>query len=277
MSNESNNNNIEKGKKIVTFAQEHAAGLTLLATVSITVGSVLLKYIYYLIELGYTKYFNISSSYIDLTDDNILYGIVANGVMSLFFALISSLPYLIWQSKGRKWCKVIKIIIITLVPEILLIISLIILATQGVIYSAGQYIFTLLTGIILGLIIFSLGFFLLVDKRISKKEKSKNEPTKKPLFERVKRTIIAFLVLVILESVVIYGGGYLKAASQNQFKIIEMTQDVSYVILYESDSNYIVAECEIIGNKISIDKTKHKQISKENTEYSVKQLTQIVE
>ena len=276
MSSESNNN-IKNGNKIVKYIQEHAAGLTLLATVSITVGSVLLKYIYYLIELGYTQFFNISASYIDIADDNILYGIVANGVMSLFFALISSLPYLIWQSKGRKWCKVIKIIILTLVPEIILIISLIILVTQGVIYSVGQYIFTLLTGIILGLIIFSLGFFLLVDKRISKKEKSKNEPTKKPLFERVKRTIIAFLVLVILESVVIYGGGYLKAASQSEFKIIESTYESSYVILYETDSNYIVAECEIIGNKINIDKTEHKQISKENIEYSVRQLTQIME
>ena len=276
MSSESNNN-IENGNKIVKYIQEHAAGLTLLATVSITVGSVLLKYIYYLIELGYTKYFNVSASYIDIADDNILYCIVANGVMSLFFALISSLPYLIWQGKDRKWSKVIKIVLITLIPEILLIISLIILATRGVIYSAGQYIFTLLTGIILGLIIFSLGFFLLVDKRISKKEKSKNEPTKKPLFERVKRTIIAFLVLVILESVVIYGGGYLKAASQSEFKIIESTYESSYVILYETDSNYIVAECEIIGNKINIDKTEHKQISKENIEYSVRQLTQIME
>ena len=276
MSSESNNN-IENGNKIVKYIQEHAAGLTLLATVSITVGSVLLKYIYYLIELGYTKYFNISASYIDIADDNILYGIVANGVMFLFFALISSLPYLIWQSKGRKWCKVIKIIILTLAPEILLIISLIILATQGIIYSTGQYISTLFAGVILGVIVFSLGFFLLVDKRISKKEKSKDEPTKKPLLERVKRTIIAFLVLVILESVVIYGGGYFKGASQSEFKIIASTYESSYVILYETDSNYIVAECEIIGNKINIDKTEHKQISKENIEYSVRQLTQIME
>jgi hypothetical protein len=230
-----------------------------------------------LIELGYTKYFNISASYIDIADDNILYGIVANVVMSLFFALISSLPYLIWQGKDRKWSKVIKIVLITLTPEILLIISLIILATRGVIYSAGQYIFTLLTGIILGLIIFSLGFFLLVDKMISKKEKSNEESTNKTSFEKAKRIIVAFLVLIILESVVIYGSGYFKAASQSEFKIIEFTYENSYVILYETDSNYIVAECEIIGNKINIDKTEHKQISKENIEYSVRQLTQIME
>ena len=185
MSSESNNN-IENGSKIVKYIQEHAAGLTLLATVSITVGSVLLKYIYYLIELGYTKYFNISASYIDIADDNILYGIVANGVMSLFFALISSLPYLIWHSKGRKWCKVIKIIILTLVPEILLIISLIILATQGIIYSTEQYISTLFAGVILGVIVFSLGFFLLIDKRVSRKEKSKEESTNKTSFEKAK-------------------------------------------------------------------------------------------
>ena len=172
MSSESNNN-IENGNKIVKYIQEHAAGLTLLATVSITIGSVLLKYIYYLIELGYTKYFNISASYIDIADDNILYGIVANGVMSLFFALISSLPYLIWQSKGRKWCKIIKIIILTLNPEILLINSLIILATHGIFYSFEQYLFTLFTGIMFGFIAFSLGFFLLIDKRVSRKEKSK--------------------------------------------------------------------------------------------------------
>ena len=276
MSSESNNN-IENGNKIVKYIQEHAAGLTLLVTVSITVGSVLLKYIYYLIELGYTKYFNISASYIDIADDNILYGIVANGVMSLFFALISSLPYLIWQSKGRKWCKVIKIIILTLVPEILLIISLIILATQGIIYSTEQYISTLFAGVILGVIVFSLGFFLLIDKRVSRKEKNKEESTNKTSFEKAKRIIVAFLVLIILESVVIYGGGYFKAASQSEFKIIESTYESSYVILYETDSNYIVAECEIIGNKINIDKTEHKQILKENIEYSVRQLTQIME
>ncbi len=271
------NNNIEKGSKIVKYIQEHAAGLTLLVTVSITIGSVLLKYIYYLIELGYTKYFNISSTYIDIADDNILYGIIANGVMSLFWLLISSLPYLIWQGKDRTWHKVIKIVIIILIPEILLIVSLIILATQGVVYSVGQYIFTLFAGIILGAIVFSFGFFLIIDKKINNKEKNKDKSAKKPLFNRVKRTIIAFLVFVILESVVIYGGGYLKAASQNEFKIIEMTQKNSYVILYEADSNYIIAECEIIGNKIKIDKAEHRQISKENIEYSVKQLTQIVE
>lgn len=271
------NNNIEKGSKIVKYIQEHAAGLTLLVTVSITIGSVLLKYIYYLIELGYTKYFNISSTYIDIADDNILYGIIANGVMSLFWLLISSLPYLIWQGKDRTWHKVIKIVIIILIPEILLIVSLIILATQGVVYSVGQYIFTLFAGIILGAIVFSFGFFLIIDKKINNKEKNKDKSAKKPLFNRVKRTIIAFLVFVILESVVIYGGGYLKAASQNEFKIIEMTQKNSYVILYETDSNYIIAECEIIGNKIKIDKAEHRQISKENIEYSVKQLTQIME
>lgn len=271
------NNNIEKGSKIVKYIQEHAAVLTLLVTVSITIGSVLLKYIYYLIELGYTKYFNISSTYIDIADDNILYGIIANGVMSLFWLLISSLPYLIWQGKDRTWHKVIKIVIIILIPEILLIVSLIILATQGVVYSVGQYIFTLFAGIILGAIVFSFGFFLIIDKKINNKEKNKDKSAKKPLFNRVKRTIIAFLVFVILESVVIYGGGYLKAASQNEFKIIEMTQKNSYVILYETDSNYIIAECEIIGNKIKIDKAEHRQISKENIEYSVKQLTQIME
>lgn len=158
-----------------------------------------------------------------------------------------------------------------------MIISLIILATQGIIYSTGQYISTLFAGVILGVIVFSLGFFFLVEKRISKKEKSKDESTKKPLLERVKRTIITFLALVILESAVIYGGGYFKAASQSEFKIIESTYESSYVILYETDSNYIVAECEIIGNKINIDKTEHKQISKENIEYSVRQLTQIME
>lgn len=203
------NNNIEKGSKIVKYIQEHAAGLTLLVTVSITIGSVLLKYIYYLIELGYTKYFNISSTYIDIADDNILYGIIANGVMSLFWLLISSLPYLIWQGKDRTWHKVIKIVIIILIPEILLIVSLIILATQGVVYSVGQYIFTLFAGIILGAIVFSFGFFLIIDKKINNKEKNKDKSAKKPLFNRVKRTIIAFLVFVILESVVIYGGGYL--------------------------------------------------------------------
>lgn len=276
MSNESNNN-IENGKKVVKYVQEHAAGLTLLATIAITVGSVLLKYIYYLIELGYTKYFNISASYIDLADDNILYAIVANGVISLFFALISALPYLIWQGKGRKRWKVIKIVVITLIPEILLTISLIILATQGIIYNFGQYLFTLFAGIMFGLIVFSLGFFLLIDKIVNKKEKSKEDSTNKTWFEKTKRSIVAFLVLIVLESVVIYGGGYFKAASQSEFKVIELTPENSCVILYETDSNYIVAECEIIGNKIIIDKTEHKQITKENIEYSVKQLTQIVE
>ena len=276
MSSESNNN-IENGNKIVKYIQEHAAGLTLLATLSITVGSVLLKYIYYLIELAYVNYFNISPSYINIADDNILYGIVANGVMSLFFALISSLPYWIWQSKLKTFCKIVWMVLITLVPEFLLVFSLVSLALQGITYSVGQYIWVVIIGIFLGLAIFSIGYLLIFDKRKSKKEKSKDELTKKPLFERVKRTIVAFLVLVVLESVVIYVGGCVKAASQNQFKIIEATKENSYVILYETDSNYIVAECEIIGNKISIDKTEHKQISKENTEYSVKQLTQIVE
>ena len=276
MSNESNNT-IENSNNIIKYAQEHAAGLTLLATLSITVGSVLLKYIYYLIELAYVNYFNISPSYINIADDNILYGIVANGVMALFFVLISSLPYLIWQSKLKTFCKIVWIVLITLVPEFLLVFSLVRLALQGITYSVGQYLGVVSAGILLGLATFSIGYLLMFDKRKSKKEKSKDEPTEKTLFERAKRTLVAFLILVVLESVVIYGGGHLKATSQNQFKIVETTQENSYVILYETDSNYIVAECEIIGNKISIDKSAHKQISKENIEYSVKQLTQIVE
>ena len=184
---------------------------------------------------------------------------------------------MIWQGKGRKRWKVIKIVVITLIPEILLTISLIILATQGIIYNFGQYLFTLFAGIMFGLIVFSLGFFLLIDKRVNKKEKSKEDSTNKTWFEKTKRSIVAFLVLIVLESVVIYGGGYFKAASQSEFKVIELTPENSCVILYETDSNYIVAECEIIGNKIIIDKTEHKQITKENIEYSVKQLTQILE
>ena len=249
----------------------------MIATISITVGGVLLKYIYYLIELAYVNYFNISPSYINVADDNIIYGVVATGVMFLLLALISSAPYWIWQSEVRTRCKVIIIVFITLVPEFFLTFWLIALASYGVVYSARQYILLFLIGIIWGLIIFSLGFFLLIDKRINKKGKRENSPTKKSLFERVKGAIIVFFILFVLESVVVYVGGYLKVDLQNEFKIIETTQESSCVILYETDSSYIVAECEITDNNINIYKTEQKQITKENIEYSVRKLTQLVE
>jgi hypothetical protein len=271
------NNNFENIKKTVKYAQEHAAGLTLIATISITVGGVLLKYIYYLIELAYVNYFNISPSYINVADDNIMYGIVATGVMFLLLASIRSAPYWVWQSEARTSRKVIKIVFITLIPAILLALSLIMLAIQGVIYSVGQYGVTLLKGIIFGVIVFSLGFFLLFCKNINKKGKRENAPTKKSLFERVKGAIILFLILFALESVVIYVRGYLKVASQNEFKIIETTQELPCVILYETDSSYIIAECEITDDNINIYQTEQKQITKENIEYSVRKLTQIVE
>lgn len=274
---ESKNNSFEFFKKMVKYIQENVAGLTLLATGAITVGSVLLKYIYYIIELGYTKYFNISSTYIDIADDNILYGIVANGVFALFCVFVSSIPCFIWQSDDKKWRRVLKIISITFIPDILLIIRFIWLATQGIFYSARQYMITLLAGIILGVAVFSLGFFLLFCKKTSEKEKNEEKAPQKSQSGKVKRTIVSFLFFIALESAVFFCVGYLKAPFQSEFKVIEVEQEDGYVILYETDSNYIVAKCEIANNKICIEKNKHKQIPKENIEYSVKTSMQIVE
>jgi hypothetical protein len=271
----------QKCSIIIKYIQENAAAFTLLATVAITAGSVLLKYVYYLIELGYTNYYNISSSNIDIADDNILYGIVANGIMSLFFIFISSLPYFVWQSKIKKWIKIVVISIITLVPEISLTISLITLAKQGIVYSPKQYVTYVILGIFVGLTVFSLGFLLLINKGLSKKKKTKKNVQNKSLLEVVKSIATVLVVLIVVESVLLYSWGYYQASYQNEFKVIESTRYDSicdtYVILYETDDSYFISKCAIIDQKIFINKDEHKKILKENVEYSVKKLIQIEE
>lgn len=268
--------NINKG---IEYVQKNVAGLTLIATAAITVGSVLLKYIYYLIELGYTKYFHLSSSLIDIADDNILYSIVANGVISLFYALICFLPYWIYKSKTKTWKKVLYVVFITLIPFFLLLASFVELAVQGVLYDSLQYIIAMIVGIILGLMLFSPGYLLIIDEKTNSKKamQNKEEIIKKTLFEKLKRIVIEFLLLVIIESVIIYGFGYYKAYSQNEFKIIKTSDGEFYTVLYETNESYIISNCEITEKKIHIVNSVQKEISKENVEYDVRQLIQVLE
>ncbi|MBD5115563.1 MAG: hypothetical protein HDT46_10290 [Ruminococcaceae bacterium] len=289
-------NNREVFKKIIKYVQENASAFTFLTTSAVVVGGAVLRFILYLIEYGKTIYYNISSSLIDVSGDNMLYDLFVKGVFALLIIIINLILFLLWRGESKMRIKVGCSLLFVLFPDLILIFCLAIDNFHGIKYSISAKCLFFLMGFFLGVVLFFYGMYngiceyrskLKLEKEPKKeiknevtkksKSKTKNESEKKTKKERNSlnvfiRSCIVLALLIVIESFLFIYFGYNVAEKQKQFKVINGDDNTYYVVVYENPDKYIIAPCETEDNFFSFTELDIKQeIDRDGIEYKLMQ------
>ena len=281
---------MEKVDKTIKYIQKNAGAISLIFTVALALGSVIIKFIFYLLALGYSYYFGISKELIDVSRGNIIYGFFAYGAIALFVVMLNFIPYSMLKSNMKIFKKLIYLILLIIVTAIILtLICYIYDSLQGVKYGIYDIILMVASAIITSIVLFSIGIsfffikrFLYNDKekykKTPKKEKT-NKKTKVSFFTKARVFVIFIVVCVVLESVFIIFVGWTNAMGLNKFKVLDsLSEDTVYAVVYETSDSFIITKCEIDEEKNTInfvERARKKEIDKKGVEYTVKTLTQV--
>lgn len=278
--------NREIFKEIIKYVQKNVGAFTFLTASAVAVSSVAFRFILYLIEYGKTIYYNISSSLIDVSGDNMLYDLLVKGVFALFIILLNLILFFLWRGESKMRIKVGYSLPFVLLPDLILIIYLVIDNLNGINYSILEIGLVFLTGFLLGVVLFFWGIYNGICEYRSKLKQKKeikniteNEAEKKTKKEEnrlniFKISIIFSLILVIVSLLFIYFG-YCIANSQNQFKIINRDDDTYYAVIYENSDKYVITPCKIEGGCITFpNRDTHQEIDRDGVEYKWQRLTQ---
>lgn len=156
---------MEKVDKSIKYIQKNAGALSLISTAIIALGSVVIKLIYYLSDLGYTHYFGISKELIDVSKGNIIYSFFADGVIALFLIFLNFISYKAWKNKKGLKAKIVQLLIIFLLfPLMLFPIVFWYYNSQNIECS---FIYILVFNFVLSFILFSFSFCFLFVKFIT--------------------------------------------------------------------------------------------------------------
>lgn len=287
-------NDFDLLKKTITYVKENVGAFTFLTTTAIAVGGVILKVIAYLIEYGKTIYFNVSSLLIDVSGNNILYDLFVRGVIALLFILLNFILSFLWSGESKMRIKIGCSFSFVLFPDLVLVFCLVIDILHGIKISNLEIVIYLLIGFLLGCTLFFWGIydgickyrFKIKQKNDPKKEikkeateKSEKESEKKTKKESrlkfFKKSLLIFLFLLVIESLLFIFIGYNIAYTQNKFKILNSGDDTYYAVIYENSNRYVITECKIENGYISFPKLDIQQeIDRDDVEYQWQRLTQ---
>lgn len=273
--------------KYLRHITKNVAGLTLLFTIIITVGSTLIKLICYLIERGYIEYFRLPESVIDLSSDNFFYRVIAEGIVFIFVGFICTLPYWIIKSEMKRGKKIFLMLLIHFIPFAYIIITLPFSVNQFNFQNAIDWIMLIALALLFDGVLYLWGYFLIYDKRAKNKVKkgnnvssdtdkegdNTNENKSLALKRKLTKTIACVFVLVVLESIVFIAIGVLKAHDKKEFKVVEYTPNEYYAVIYETSDKFIMAKCETKDGSESFAFSKseiRKEVAKEGIEYTFK-------
>ena len=268
--------------KAIKYIKEYAGAISLITTAVIAIGSVLIKCFYYLFSYGYAIYFKVPSSMIDVSEENLFYSFLIDGIIATSIILFNLIPYYLLQKKRKILVKILGTLCLLALPNIPIGIAIVLDYFRGTIYSVREIIMFLLLGLALGCVFFFIGIYYGIRKykqiysskhkriKVYKKSKKNKISAKRKLI----RSIVCLMVLFVVESVAIVVVGCFSASSKKDFIIVD-TENISYAVVYETPDSYIVTECKIDNNTITFPdlKTK-KEIGKGNIEYSLQKLVQ---
>ena len=256
---------MEKVDKTIKYIQKNAGAISLMSTAIIALGSVVIKFIYYLNDLGYTHYFGISKELIDVSKGNIIYSFFADGVIALFLILLNFISYKAWKNKKGLKAKIAQLLVIFLLfPLILFPIVFWYYNSQNMECS---FINILIFNFVLCFILFSISFCFIFVKFITdvfiklvkfvkfitdifnkSYVKKKNLRNKKPrrlnlkkvninkfkvekedenqkLLKNLKEKLLIIGIGIVVEVSIMTFCGYQRAEVLNKFKILEGTSE----------------------------------------------------
>ncbi len=231
--------------KIFKFMQKNYGWIVAVITGISVVTSFILRFIKYMYSIYYFSYYGLSYELFNSNELGFLYNF---GFSILVLLCFGSLMYCYIQLFNIKKMK-LKLKTILCNIFLILISNIIIVASTNVKYSIWQYILNVI-GLIIVEIITSIVFFKMDKKERNKTYEVNNLPN-------VLKIIPFYLMLLIFSFLTSYG---LNIAMNKSYRII----DNDKVITYTTNDYYLVLDCEIKDNKLTIYKGKQAKINNEN-------------
>jgi hypothetical protein len=257
-----------KDIEIIEDINKNAAGIGILSAAIIAMVSNVFKLMAYSYYSGWFDYFEINKDYINVASENIFYDIVISISIVLILFTFNYIVYSAINNNKKKG----------------FILAFIFIGTFNVIYLLffTEYIQTInkfslndLLGIIISCFIFlpiielilgiSLGTINLIkNKKVKNKNTKADDYDKRKNSFTVRQWLISIIVTIIIYLPISYGMGNYHAKKINTYKTINN----QYVVIYETESEYIIADCNISFNNsfLEINKSKQTYISKINVE-----------
>ena len=229
--------------KIFKFMQKNYGWIVAVITGISVVTSFILRFIKYMYSIYYFSYYGLSYELFNSNELGFLYNF---GFSILVLLCFGSLMYCYIQLFNIKKMK-LKTILCNIF--LILISNIIIVASTNVKYSIWQCILNVI-GLIIVEIIASTVFSKMDKKGRNKTYEENNLPN-------VLKIIPFYLILLIFSFLTSYG---LNIAMNKSYRII----DNDKVIVYTTNDYYLVLDCEIKDNKLTIYKGKQAKINNEN-------------
>ena len=229
--------------KIFKFMQKNYGWIVAVITGISVVTSFILRFIKYMYSIYYFSYYGLSYELFNSNELGFLYNF---GFSILVLLCFGSLMYCYIQLFNIKKMK-LKTILCNIF--LILISNIIIVASTNVKYSIWQCILNVI-GLIIVEIIASTVFSKMDKKGRNKTYEENNLPN-------VLKIIPFYLILLIFSFLTSYG---LNIAMNKSYRII----DNDKVIAYATNDYYLVLDCEIKDNKLTIYKGKQTKINNEN-------------
>lgn len=257
-------------RAFIDYINAHIGIFTLLTTLCVGLLSVILKCFFYVFMCGKLDYWGIDHSYIDVSNENLLYEIVLFAAIAVVFIAINLIPFSILTSKFTWYMKLYKTTLLIIVTSfvfaaIFLIGSLILkevslaeLFSVPIASMAHLLLELVIQSIPVSLVVYSMGLCMSIPF-IKPKSRINSRIFIHKIFSIA--TILPLILGLALYIVLAYNYGKSSASEQKVFKVMG---DCS-VVIYEDSEHYIVSDCVIIGDKMTINNAGQKLISKELT------------
>ena len=231
--------------KLFKFMQENYGWIVAVITGISVATSFILRFIKYMYSIYYFSYYGLSFELFNSNELGFLYNF---GFSFLILLCYCSLLYCYIQLFNAKKNK-IKVKTVLLNIFLILISNMIVVASTNVKLLLGQFILNVVFQIVIEIMI-SYIFF-----KIDKKEKNKiYEINDLP---NILKVMPFYLILLIFSFLISYS---LNIAMDKSYRIIGNDK----VIVYTTNGYYLVLDCEIKDNKLTIFKGKQTKIKNED-------------
>lgn len=246
-----------KGISITELLQKNYAWVVALVTGMSVVVSIIFSFIIYIRSIYFFNYFGLSYSLFDVKELGFLYNF---GISILFLLCFGSLIYCYIQFINFKVKKLN-------IKTILLNLFLILISNLIILYFTCRKLAFIYVLVNLILLILSELFSAYIFNKIV--NNNKNEDNNTYDISNALKILPFYLIFVVFLFMFSYG---VQTVSNKSYRIINNEK----VIVYGTNDYYVILDCEIDDNKLTIHKGEQTKISNENVKSELMTFDEIV-
>lgn len=235
--------------KVFEFLQKNYGWIIALLTGISVVATFILKFIKYIYSILYFDYYGISYGFFNIEELGLLYDFSLSILMILcFYSLFYCYKqfYDLFKNKKKFNTKILNVFLI-------LVSNFFIALSSGIKNIGWQLFFNMIL-----LMTIEIIATIIISILIKKDEERENKNDKNDLFNTLKIMPFYFMLLVF-----VFSGNYLYSLHNvKSYKIINNNK----VIVYTTKDYYLILDCKIEDNKLTIYKGNQTKINNENVE-----------